>query len=178
MGMTWRDADGRIVGLIDTSGVAGLDMPLGPRRYKAAEAAGSAAKKPKSYEFAVDEKTGTLYLKQYRSPFWGELPYVSALVITVMFALLSCCRYIKIRTAVECRMRQTNELQSEYWTLKNENILREKETAQISNLDKVYEIATEELGMVPVQKAHVLIYERTNSEFVYQTDNIPNIVIH
>lgn len=178
MEITWGDADGRMVGLIDTSEVAGLDMPLTIRRHKAAKATGLMVRKAKPYEFAVDEATGTLYLRQYRSPFWGELPYVLVLMIAVIFALLSCCRYIQICTGVECRMRQANALQSEYWILRDENTLREKEAAQISDLNQVYKIATEELGMVPVEKAHVLIYERSNSEFVYQTDNIPNFVIH
>lgn len=137
-----------------------------------------AGKPVKAYVFAIDEKTGNLYLKQYRAPFWDELPYAMVLVATVVFALISCCHYIQISTSIECRMRQTSRLQSEYWALLNENNLQEKEMNQISNLNEIYETAVNELGMIPAQKEHVLLYKRINSEFVYQTDNIPNFTIH
>lgn len=135
----------------------------------------SRARKPKHYEFHMDERTGTLYLRRERPPFWGELPYAAALVVTVMFALVSCCQYIRVRTVVDDRIRQTQELERQYEELRNNNILMEKETLQIQNLDEIYEIATNELGMVPSSPEHVVIYERTDSEFVYQTDNIPII---
>lgn len=151
---------------------------MGVTRKNTMEKSGKPARAAKPYVFAIDEKTGNLYLKQYRAPFWDELPYAMVLVATVVFALFSCCHYIQIRTSIECRMRQTNMLQSEYWNLLNQNNLQEKEMNQISDLNQIYEIATKELGMVPVQKEHVLIYERVNSEFVYQTDNIPIVVIH
>lgn len=151
---------------------------MGVTRKNTMEKAGKPAKAVKPYVFAIDEKTGNLYLKQYRAPFWDELPYAMVLVATVVFALFSCCHYIQIRTSIECRMRQTNKLQGEYWDLLNQNNLQEKEMNRISDLDQIYEIATTELGMVPVQKEHVLLYERINSEFVYQTDNIPIVDIH
>lgn len=151
---------------------------MGVTRKNTMEKAGKPARAVKPYVFAIDEKTGNLYLKQYRAPFWDELPYAMVLVATVVFALFSCCHYIQIRTSIECRMRQTNRLQGEYWDLLNQNNLQEKEMNQISDLNQIYEIATTELGMVPVQKEHVLLYDRVNSEFVYQTDNIPIVDIH
>jgi len=123
----------------------------------------------------MDERTGTLYLRQERPPFWGELPYAAVLVAAVLFALVSCCQYLRIRTVVDGRIRQTQDLERRYEELRNSNILMEKETFRIQNLDEIYEIATQELGMVQASSEHVLMYERTNSEFVYQTDNIPKI---
>ncbi len=131
------------------------------------------ARKPKSYEFHMDERTGTLYLRRERPPFLGELPYVAALVATVMFALVSCCQYIQIRTLVDERLRQTQALERQYEDLRENNLSMEKEAFQIQNLDEIYEVATTELGMVQASQEHVVIYDRTNSEFVYQTDNIP-----
>lgn len=151
---------------------------MGVTRKGTMEKAGKPAKAAKPYVFVVDEKTGNMYLKQYRAPFWDEVPYAMVLVATVVFALLSCCHYIQIRTSIECRVRETNKLQSEYWLLLNENNMQEKEMNQISDLNQIYEIATGELGMIPVQKDNVLLYERVNSEFVYQKDNIPTSVIH
>ncbi len=142
---------------------------------------GNTARKPPKiplYEFHVDKKSGDLILRPERPPFWGELPYAMVLVATVLFALISCCQYIQIRTNVEYRIRQTEELERQYIRFQNENILAEKILFQIPNLNEVYEIATKELGMVQAQADNVIVYDRTNSEFVYQTDNIPNIDLH
>ena len=129
----------------------------------------------KPYEIVINEKTGELYLRQERNPFWGELPYVLVLVGTICFALTSYCQYIQLRTSVECHVRTVAGLQSRYYQLKNENVLSEKETAAITDLDRIYRIATEELGMVQANADNVVLYDRTNSEYVYQTDNIPLI---
>lgn len=132
------------------------------------------AARPKPYVMKVDEKTGSLYLERERPPFIGELPYVTALVIAVVFAIFSCCQYIQLRTDVEYRIRQTEALERQFWSLKNENILAERTVYQTPDLTEIYEQATKELGMIPVTEAHVRTYERSNSEYIYQKDNIPH----
>lgn len=131
-----------------------------------------ARKKP--YVMKVDEKTGSLYLERERPPFIGELPYVTALVIAVAFALLSCCQYIHLRTNVANQIRQTEALERQYLALKNDNIITEREVLRTPNLDGIYETAVSELGMVPATEENIRIFERSNSEFIYQRDNIPN----
>ncbi len=133
-----------------------------------------ASVKKKPYVMKLDEKTGALILERERPPFVGELPYLTALMITVFFALFSCCRYIQLRTDVEYRIRRTAVLEREFLGLKNNNTLTEREIRQTPDLEHIYEIAVNELGMVPATSEHILVFERTNSEFIYQTDNIPN----
>ena len=41
------------------------------------------------------------------------------------------------------------------------------------NLDEVYRIATEELGMVYPSKDQVILYNKTESEYVRQYEDIP-----
>lgn len=130
--------------------------------------------KKKPYVMKVDEETGSLYLERERHPLLDELPYVTALVIAVFFALISCFQYIHLRTDVANRIRQTEALERQFQALRSENILTESEVRRTPDLDSIYETAVSELGMVPATEANVLIFERTNSEFVYQRDNIPN----
>lgn len=127
------------------------------------------------YTFAIDKKTGSIYLRRYRSPFWGELPYVSVMMITMIFAIISYCNYIQLRTTVECRVRQLSYLQNQYYNLELQNSLAEKEVELLMDLDRIRDIAVVELGMVPVTSDHVILYERHNNEYVYQIDNIPKI---
>lgn len=132
------------------------------------------AVKKKPYVMKVDEKTGALILERERPPFVGELPYLTALMVTVFFALFSCCRYIQLRTDVEYRIRRTEALERDFLSLKNDNTLTEREVRQTPDLSHIYEIAVNELGMVPATAENILVFERTNSEFIYQRDNIPN----
>lgn len=125
--------------------------------------------------FAVDKKTGELYLEQEKPAFLRELPYVTVMAVTVMFAVCSCFSYLHLQTKLGWHVREISSLESQYYLLSNQNELAEKELRQIDNMARVYEVATTELGMVPASAENVIVYERTNSEFVYQTENIPVI---
>ncbi len=131
--------------------------------------------RPKPYVMKENKRTGKLYLKRERPPFIGELPYVMALVIAVCFAMFSCLYYIQVRTKVEYRIHQMEALERQFLSLKNNNTLTERELYRTPDLNHIYEIAIEELGMVPATENNVRLFERSNSEFVYQTDNIPNM---
>ena len=41
------------------------------------------------------------------------------------------------------------------------------------DLDHVYKVATEELGMVYANKNQILLYDKTESEYVRQYEDIP-----
>lgn len=71
-----------------------------------------------------------------------------------------------VRKPVEYEMKVNSR------TGANDNMLL-KRTLSTPDLGEVYEIATQELGMVPVTRGHIRTYYRSNREFVYQTENIP-----
>lgn len=127
------------------------------------------------YEFEIDNKSGTLYLKKQRSQFLGELPFVLMLLMAVTFAMGSYCQYIRLRTSVECCTDRTEALERQYLSLQNDNVILERTLYQTPDLTAVYETATQELGMVPLTREHLVMYQQSNEEFVYQTENIPII---
>lgn len=141
---------------------------------------GSAAQKQlknkaKPYVMKRDKHTGALYLERKRPPFVGELPYVTVLLVASLFAVISCFQYIQLCTDVETRIRRTEALEREFLSLKNENTLTERDVYRTPDLTLVYEIAVNELGMIPATEDHIRIFERSNSGYVYQADNIPHI---
>lgn len=127
------------------------------------------------YEFEIDDKSGTLYLKRQRPQLLGELPFVLMLLVAVTFAMGSYCHYIRLRTSVECCTDRTERLERQYLSLQNDNVILERTLYQTPDLTAVYEAATQELGMVPLTREHLLMYEQNNEEFVYQAENIPLI---
>lgn len=126
------------------------------------------------YIFAVNEKTGELMLKQERSPFLGELPYVVVLAVVVIFTVISCFHFINLCTLTQCRVQAISGLESEYYRVSEQNNLLEKDLREVIDLGQIYEAAAE-LGMVQANRDNVLVYERRDSEYIYQTDNIPGI---
>ncbi len=127
------------------------------------------------YVFTVNKRTGELYLEREKPAFWRELPYVIVMAVTVLFAVCSCFSYIQLKTNLEVHVSELSRLESQCYELSTQNELAEKELQKIDNLTRIYEMATSELGMVPASAKSVMMYERTNSEFVYQTENIPII---
>lgn len=130
-------------------------------------------KPPKLYVMKVNEKSGALYLEREYHPMFVKCIHLSILIAAVMFALLSCLRYIHLKTNVEYRIRQTQVLESQLYTLQNENQLAEKDTTYIHDLNYIFEVATDTLNMVPASETNIVFYHRTDKEYVFQGENVP-----
>lgn len=63
--------------------------------------------------------------------------------------------------------------QTIYEELKTQNDNREDAINSSIDVEEIYRIATEELGMTYPQKHQVVIYDKTESEYVTQYENIP-----
>ena len=57
--------------------------------------------------------------------------------------------------------------------LKAENDAMETRINTSIDLDYIYKVATEELGMVYANRDQVLLYDKTESEYVRQDEDIP-----
>lgn len=57
--------------------------------------------------------------------------------------------------------------------LKTENDALQTNINTSVDLDHVYKVATEELGMVYANKNQILQYDKTESEYVRQNEDIP-----
>ena len=71
------------------------------------------------------------------------------------------------------RIHHIEELEREIEQLRSNNdALQTRINTQI-DLDHVYKVATEELGMVYANKDQVILYDKTESEYVRQYEDIP-----
>ncbi len=129
--------------------------------------------RPRPYVFAVNQKTGELVLRQERSPFLGEFPYVIAFALAVVFVVLSYCNYISLHAQAQCYIENISRLESEYYVLSEQNDLTERQLFDMTDIEEVYDIASNELGMMPASEGNVIIYDRSNSEYIFQTEDIP-----
>lgn len=128
----------------------------------------------KPYTIKYNKKSGVLYLEREKSFLFMEAPYAAALLIAAAFAIYSCCSHISLWTDVNCRIKRLEQLERQMMTLKNDNELTQRRYAVTGDLEYIYTVATKTLGMVPATKDHVIFFEQSNSEYVYQRDDIPS----
>ncbi len=72
------------------------------------------------------------------------------------------------------RMDNIKKLEQELDALKSENDTTQTRINTSVDLDYVYKVATEELGMVYAGKNQVRLYHQTESEYVRQYEDIPS----
>ena len=100
-------------------------------------------------------------------------PYVFALTIAAVVPLFLCMNYLKLQSSISSRLRHIEELELKLEHLKSENDALETRIDTFLDLDYVFKVATEELGMVYANKDQILLYDKTESEYVRQYEDIP-----
>lgn len=103
-----------------------------------------------------------------------DLPYLVALMIASCCTLFICINYIHVQSVITGRMDNIKQLEQELDALKSENDAAQTRINTSVDLDYVYKVATEELGMVYAGKNQVRLYHQTESEYVRQYEDIPN----
>ena len=102
-----------------------------------------------------------------------DLPYVVMLTFAALCALYICVSYLHVQSSITARMHHIEQMEAELEQLRAENDALETSINTSIDLNKIYEIATKELGMVYAKKDQVLLYDKTESEYVRQYEDIP-----
>lgn len=100
-------------------------------------------------------------------------PYVFMLTIAAVITLVLCMNYLQIQSSITTRIGNIEELELQLEHLRTENDALQIRIDTHIDLDHVYKVATEELGMVYANKDQILLYDRTESEYVRQYEDIP-----
>lgn len=102
-----------------------------------------------------------------------DQPFVIMLTIAAICTLYLCINYLQVQSSITARIHNIEVLESEIETLKSENDALETSINTYVDLDHVYEVATKDLGMVYANKDQVILYDKTESEYVRQYEDIP-----
>ena len=102
-----------------------------------------------------------------------DLPFVIMLTIAAICTLYLCVNYLQLQSNVAARLNNIEALEKSIETLNADNDALETRINTSVDLDYVYKVATEELGMVYANKKQVRLYNRTESEYVRQYEDIP-----
>ena len=102
-----------------------------------------------------------------------DLPYVVVLTIAAACVLSICVNYLHVRSSISYRIAHIESLEKQLEQLKAENDALQTAINTNVDLNHVYQVATQELGMVYANRDQVLLYDKTESEYVRQYEDIP-----
>ncbi|MDO5402274.1 MAG: hypothetical protein Q4F11_02435 [Eubacteriales bacterium] len=93
-----------------------------------------------------------------------------SLIVAAIFGI--CYQYLNLQTSVKNNAAEVSKLEVQYNSLKETNDELEDRINAGINLDDVYDIAVNELGMIYPNKSQVVDYESAESEYVKQYKDI------
>ena len=99
--------------------------------------------------------------------------YLAVLIIASVFTLGLCFSYIQMQTSINTRISSIETKKQQLDKLKSENDALQNSIDTSVNLDEIYRVATQELGMVYAGKDQTITYDKTESEYVRQYEDIP-----
>ena len=98
---------------------------------------------------------------------------VLLLTVAVICTLYICVGYLHVQSAMTAKIHNIEGLEQELEQLRSENDALQTRINTDMDLDHIYKVATEELGMVYANRNQVLLYDKTESEYVRQYEDIP-----
>ena len=102
-----------------------------------------------------------------------DFPYLMMLTFAVMVTLAILCSYIRVQSSIATSLRAIETQEKTLEALKSENDALQTAINTNIDLDHIYQVATQELGMVYADRHQVIRYQKTESEYVRQYEDIP-----
>lgn len=102
-----------------------------------------------------------------------DLHYTIMLIAATVFLFVSCISMLTLKANVTEQRRQIAMLESNLNALTDSNNETSKRLESTVDLPKIYDFATNELGMVYPGNGQVVSYEASNPDYVKQFKDIP-----
>lgn len=101
------------------------------------------------------------------------MPYVLVLLVATLATVVICYQYLQLQSSITNHKHQIQTYQSKLSEIKIQNNADEESLKIYTDLDYIYEAATKELGMVYPSEDQIIQYDKTESEYVRQYEDIP-----
>ena len=99
--------------------------------------------------------------------------YVTFLSIVSVACLFICVNYLKLQAQVTESRKQISRMESSYSDLKLSNDAAYSKAVSSVDLDKIRDIAINELGMVYANQDQIVTYEKQDKDYVRQYEEVP-----
>ena len=164
-------------------------MDANQRKYTSNQSlyvSGSAARKlavvPERDRYGYDEQVRrpnqTQKTKPVRRPEVGRgIDFISMVILTIAIisTLSVCVEYLNVQSGVTQLDKEIIKLENTLADLKDTNNAMKNSLAEAIDLQKIYNIAVGELGMVFPNKNKIITYDNNNVGYVRQYSDIPEV---
>ena len=99
--------------------------------------------------------------------------YVTFLSIVAVACLFICVNYLQLQAQVTESRKQISRMESSYSDLKLSNDAAYSKAVSSVDLDKIRDIAINELGMVYANQDQIVTYEKQDKDYVRQYEEVP-----
>ncbi len=104
-----------------------------------------------------------------------DFRFLVFLMAASVVTLYVCVGYLGVQSDITNNSKKIASLESQLNSLKDENDAALGRLSTTIDLEQIYKVAVEELGMVYAGKEQVRLYNSTESDYVIQYKDIPNI---
>ncbi len=102
-----------------------------------------------------------------------NIPSLVLLAAASVASVFLCVTYLQVQSNITSSRRNISQLESQLQTLRTDNNALENRIQMMVDLNYIYQVATEELGMTYPSDDQVIYYEKSESEYVRQYEDIP-----
>lgn len=101
---------------------------------------------------------------------------ISVVILTAaaVLTLLICVQYVQLQSEITVRLKHINSLETQLNDLTILNHEADKRINCYVDLNHIYQVATEELGMSYADEGQIALYTNSGAEYVRQYENIPD----
>jgi cell division protein FtsL len=99
--------------------------------------------------------------------------FICFIAVAAVVVLVLAVNYLQVQSTSVSLLNQIESTEEELGNLKADNALLERQLQTYVDLDHIYDVAVNELGMVHPSEDQVIYYSQVESEYVRQYDEIP-----
>lgn len=102
-----------------------------------------------------------------------DLKYTIFVVSAVFIMVAACTTMLFMESRVKEQKDNINSLEAQLETIQADNAAYKASVENMYTLDEIYDVASNELGMVYARSGQIVYYEGANEDYVKQYQDVP-----
>ena len=102
-----------------------------------------------------------------------DMRYTMFVMASVLIIIAACVLMLNMEASINEKKSNINALESQLESIEDDNAALKLSLESMYSLDEIYDVATNELGMVYAKKGQIVYYESANEDYVKQYQDIP-----
>ena len=102
-----------------------------------------------------------------------DMKYTLFVMASILIIIGACVFMLHMEASISEQKSNINALENELEAIEDDNAALKLSLESMYSLDDIYNVATNELGMVYAKKGQVVYYESANEDYVKQYQDVP-----